>query len=127
MLDLSLAHNSPQEKELDIADGIFSSYMQFMDNIVRNWSVVGATGKGLDRLEAIHNRIPDVNKGTIIDPVRVYFKGVTLEYGKEYQARKNYAFYLGFSRLDCEIIKPEYAPNQKSGIGVIYRISSNIE
>ncbi len=127
MLDLSLAHNSPQEKEQEIANGIFSSYMQFMDNIVRNWSVVGAIDKGFDRLEAIHNKVLDVNKGTIIDPVLVDFRGVTAEYGQPVKERNNWVFYEGYTRLESYIEKPVYNTGEKSGAGVMFRISDNID
>ena len=127
MLDLSLAHNSPQEKEQEIANGIFSSYMQFMDNIVRNWSSIGSAEKGFIRLDSIHNRILDVNKGTIIDPVLVDFRGVTFEYKQDVQGRKNIVFYMGLTRLDCEVDKPDYLPGEKCGVGIQFRISANVE
>jgi hypothetical protein len=103
MLDLSVPHNSPAPNSNEAAGGIFTNYIQCMDNIVRNWTTIRSGGIGLPRLRNIHANILATNKDSIIiDPIYVKNYGTLAEYGqqKEAQKRKKYAFYEGYSRLN---------------------------
>jgi hypothetical protein len=123
MLDLSLPHNSPAPNSNEAAGGIFTNYIQCMDNIVRNWSTIRSGGIGLPRLRNIHANILATNKDSvIIDPIYVKNYGTLAEYGqqKEAQKRKNYAFYEGYSRLNVDLAVP-------TASGLMFRISPNIQ
>ncbi len=78
LLDRSLTHNSPEPHEREAQNGIFTNYMQFMDNVVRQWEEkAGAAGVG--RLERIHEIVLEQNRGGIGDPVRVENRGTLSE------------------------------------------------
>lgn len=123
MVDLSLAHNSPLPSSAEISQGIFTNYMQFMDNIAGNWNSIRSVTRGISRLQAIHNRILEQNKGNIIDPVEIVNHGTSFEPNN--QERKNYVYPIGFSRINWEIEKPDYNASL-SGTGLMFRISDNI-
>jgi len=125
MVDLSLAHNSPQPDENEQSQGIFTNYMQFMDNVVGKWTTIGAGVNGIIRLRNIHNAILEQNRVEIIDPVEVINRGTCFD-GNKNAKRKNYAFYEGYSRINWEVEKPDYS-GKRSGTGVMFRVSQNIE
>ena len=125
MVDLSLAHNSPQPDENEQSQGIFTNYMQFMDNVVGKWATIGSGAIGIIRLRNIHNAILEQNWVEIIDPVQVINRGTCFD-GNKNAKRQNYAFYEGYSRVNWEVEKPDYS-GKKSGIGVMFRVSENIE
>lgn len=127
MIDQSLAHNSPKPSNTELAQGIYTNYMQFMDNIARNWSSVGAAGRGIQRLRSMHNLVLDQNNGGIIDPVAVDNRGTCFERisQQQEQKRNNYAFYNGYSRIKWELTRPEYG-STGSGTGIMFRVSENI-
>lgn len=129
MVNLSLAHSSPRPLANERNNGIFTDYIQFMDNICRTWSSAGIAGaeKGLPRLRKIHEQVLETNLGEIVDPVQVVNRGATAEYGQPVKKRKNYAFYEGYARLDCDIAVPEYAADVQPGGGVMFRVSENVE
>jgi hypothetical protein len=64
MVDLSLAHNSPQPDENEQSQGIFTNYMQFMDNMVGKWMIPALTKKYfslcLIRKKLVRRIIPSV-------------------------------------------------------------------
>ena len=127
MVDLSLAHNSPQPDENEQSQGIFTNYMQFMDNVVGKWDSIGSASEGINRLERINDIILKANRNNIIDPVFVSSRGTLLEYGnnESNQKRKNYAFYNSYSRLHFDLNRPVYG-SAKTGVGVMVRISPNV-
>jgi hypothetical protein len=129
MVNLSLAHASPRPLANERNNGIFTDYIQFMDTICRTWSSAGIAGaeKGLPRLRKIHEQVLETNLGEIVDPVQVVNRGATAEYGQPVKKRKNYAFYEGYARLDCDIAVPEYAADAQPGGGVMFRVSENVE
>jgi hypothetical protein len=131
MLDLSLPHNSPAPNSNEAAGGIFTNYIQCMDNIVRNWSTIRSGGIGLPRLRNIHANILATNKDSvIIDPIYVKNYGTLAEYGqvKEAQKRKNYAFYEGYSRLNVDLaVRPSGSLAVPTASGLMFRISPNIQ
>jgi hypothetical protein len=81
MVDLSLAHNSPQPDENEQSQGIFTNYMQFMDNVVGKWDSIGSASAGIKRLESINGVILMANRTKIIDPVYIKNHGTLTEYG----------------------------------------------
>lgn len=123
IIDLSLTHNSPLPNSAEISQGIFTNYMQFMDNIAVNWISIRSVTRGISRLQAMHNRILEQNKGNIIDPVEIINHGTSFEPNN--QERKNYVYPIGFSRINWEIEKPDYNTSL-SGTGLMFRISDNI-
>ncbi|NLE01572.1 MAG: hypothetical protein GX640_17040 [Fibrobacter sp.] len=102
--DLSLAHNSPEPDEEEQREGIFTNYMQFMDEVVVKWDSVRIATRGIVRLKTIHDIILWSNRFKIIDPVYIKNYGTLIEYGLpvQQQKRKNYAFYEGYSYPNCE-------------------------
>ena len=125
MVDLSLAHNSPKPDENEQSQGIFTNYMQFMDNVVGKWSTIGSVVNGILRLRNIHDAILEQNREEINDPVEVINKGTCFDGNKNIK-RQNYAFYEGYSRINWEVEKPVYS-GKRSGTGVMFRVSENIE
>lgn len=126
MIDQSLAHNSPKPSNTELAQGIYTNYMQFMDNIARNWSSVGAAGRGIQRLRSIHNLVLGQNKSGIVDPVAVENKGTCFEPNAGNAKRKNYIFFNAFSRLNWRLDRPIYT-GIKTGIGVMFHASDNVD
>jgi len=133
MVDLSLAHNSPQPDENEQSQGIFTNYMQFMDNVVGKWDTVRTGSIGIDRIRKIHDIILKANKFKIIDPVYIKNHGTLAEYGLADQQKKrmNYAFCEGYSRMHVDFdLWPDSSVTGKysrTGIGVMFRVSDNIE
>lgn len=130
MADLSLAHNSPQPDPNEQSQGIFTNYMQFMDNVVGKWDSIGNTSAGIKRLERINDIILKANRNNIIDPVYIKNHGTLTEYGLpvQKQQRKNYAFYEGYTRMHVDMdLWPDSNMHEKTGIGVMFRVSDNIE
>jgi hypothetical protein len=130
MVDLSLAHNSPQPDPNEQSQGIFTNYMQFMDNVVGKWDSIGSASAGIKRLESINGVILMANRTKIIDPVYIRNHGTLTEYGLpvEKQQRKNYAFYEGYTRMHVDMeLWPDSNRYAKTGIGVMFRVSDNIE
>ena len=129
LVDLSLPHNSPVPDPNEVSQGIFTNYIQFMDNVVRNWSTIRAEGVGIPRLQKIHEKVLNWNEDIIIDPVYARNHGTLSEYGMavQQQKRKNYAFYEGYSRMAVDLEMPHYGVDQNTGAGVMFRISNNIE
>ncbi len=127
ILDRSLPHASPPADSLDAASGIFTNYIQFMDNAVRNWSGIGDSEPGWARLGRVHGKILEWNEGELRDPVIVECKGTVSDYGLPENKRKNYAFYEGYTRLMMDLERPAYTGTEHIGAGVMFRISSNIE
>ena len=121
MVDLSLAHNSPKPDENEQSQGIFTNYMQFMDNVVGKWSTIGSVVNGILRLRNIHDAILEQNREEINDPVEVINKGTCFDGNKNIK-RQNYAFYEGYSRINWEVEKPVYS-GKRSGTGVMFRVS----
>ena len=126
MVDLSLAHNSPQPDENEQSQGIFTNYMQFMDNVVGKWSTIGSVVNGILRLRNIHDAILEHNREEIIDPVEVINRGTCLD-GTKNAKRQNYAFYEGYTRLDAEVSYLPSVSATSTGAGVMFRVSDNIE
>lgn len=127
MLDLSVPHNSPAPNSNESAQGIFTNYIQCMDNIVRNWSTIRSGGIGLPRLRTIHSNILLTNRDSvIIDPVYIKNHGALTEYGLPTEMRKNYAYYDGYSRLFTEIKFTYVTIHLKSAVGIMLKISNNI-
>jgi hypothetical protein len=125
MVDLSLAHNSPKPDENEQSQGIFTNYMQFMDNVVGKWDSIRSKTQGISRLKAMHDLILDQNKSNINDPVVVENYGTSFEPTQIVQERKNFIYTIGFSRINWEIEKPDYKTSL-SGTGLLFRISDNI-
>jgi hypothetical protein len=125
MVDLSLPHNSPLPNSTEISQGIFTNYMQFMDNIAGNWNSIRSVTRGIPRLQAIHNRVLEQNRDIIVDPVEVQNYGTSFEPNQIVQDRKNFVHTIGFSKLNWEIEKPVYNTSL-SGTGLMFRISDNI-
>jgi len=122
-----IAHNSPKLELAEEDNGIFTNYIQYFDNIVRNWSSVNDSAIGLTRLRNIYYRVLTQNAGIITDPVWALNHGTLAEFGKPVQERKNYAFYEGYSRLYFDLEKPVYSTGVNAGAGVQFKISDNIE
>src|SRR5690554_5148204 len=129
MLDHSLSHNSPLPKSIEASQGIFTNYIQFMDNVARNWGTIRTSENGLQRLKKIHEKVLQCNKEPVIDPVYVKNHGTVLDYdtAEQKRKRKNYAFYEGYTRLHFDFERSSYETDQKCGAGVIFRISDNVE
>jgi len=125
MVDMSLPHNSPITNSFEASQGIFTNYMQFMDNIAGNWNSIRSITRGIPRLQAIHNRVLEQNRNVIIDPVEIKNHGTSFEPDQFVQERKNYVYTIGFSRINWEIEKPDYNTSL-SGTGLMFRISNNI-
>jgi len=129
MLDHSLSHNSPLPKSIEASQGIFTNYIQFMDNVARNWGTIRTTENGLQRLKKIHEKVLQWNKEPVIDPVYVKNHGTVLDYdtAEQKRKRKNYAFYEGYTRLyyECEI--NDYSVSENCGAGVLFNKSDNIK
>ncbi|HLV30704.1 MAG TPA: hypothetical protein VKY57_03935, partial [Chitinispirillaceae bacterium] len=129
MLDHSLSHNSPLPKSIEASQGIFTNYIQFMDNVPRNWGTIRTSEKGLQRLKKIHEKVLQWNKEPVIDPVYVKNYGTVLDYdtAEQKRKRKNYAFYEGYTRLyyECEFL--DYSVSENCGAGVLFNKSDNIK
>ncbi len=100
-----------------------------MDNVARHWSNIKNGGTGFKRLQNIDTLILSTNAKGIADPIYVKNNGTLAEYGvtEPEQKRKNYAFYEGYSRLAIDLDKPVYGDNEPAGVGIMFRISDNIE
>jgi hypothetical protein len=122
-----IAHNSPEGNENEETAGIYNNYIQYFDDIVRNWSTLNIVNPGMSRLRTIYNGILTANRDKISDPVYVKNHGTLAEYGEAVKDRKNYAFYEGYSRLDIDLERPVYGTNEHSGVGLMFRISENVE
>jgi len=77
-----IAHNSPKSELTEEDNGIFTNYIQYFDNIVRNWSSVNDSATGLARLRNIYYRVLTQNAGIITDPVWALNHGTLAEFGK---------------------------------------------
>jgi len=104
--------------------------MQFMDNVVGKWNSIGSASAGINRLERINDIIFRANRTKIIDPVYIKNHGTLTEYGlpAQKQQRKNYAFYEGYTRMHVDMeLWPDSNRHVRTGIGVMFRVSDNIE
>jgi len=67
------------------------------------------------------------NKGVIVDPISAKCYGVAAELETQLQKRKNFAFYDGYTRVDCDIGLEQINNAESVGAGVMIRLSDNIE
>jgi hypothetical protein len=121
-----IAHNSLEGNSNEEEAGIYDNYIQYFDDIVRNWSSLNVVDPGRLRLQAIYNRILGQNRDVIVDSVWVKVNGTISEYLKPVKERMNYAFYDGYSRLSIDLETPAYTNTQHSGSALELRISPNI-
>ncbi len=127
MLDRAVAHNSPLGVPEEEDEGIFTNYMQLFDDVVRNWENIDSSAVGMPRLAELLERALAINGGDVVDPVYVKNYGTLSDYGQPEPKRKNYAFVEGYSRLYYEMDRSPYTTGQKSGAGLMFRISDNVE